>query len=171
MVSSAARAQVSVQDSRLSKIHSQIISDHPNLTHISAAEIDALIGDNDNILLLDVRKDKEFAVSHIDGALRVDPDISPADFMTRFGAQAAGKQVIVYCSVGRRSSKLGARVKEPLIAAGASGVVNLEGGIFRWHNNHRPLVNGVKKTESVHPYNVWWARLLERKDDISYKAE
>ena len=59
MVSSAAPAQVSVQDSRLSKIHSQLISDHPNLTHISAAEIDALIGDNDNILLLDVREDKE----------------------------------------------------------------------------------------------------------------
>ena len=170
-LSAVASAQVSVQDSRLSKIHSQIISDHPNLTHVSAAEIDALIGDDDNILLLDVREDKEFAVSHIDGALRVDPDISPADFMARFGAQAAGKQVILYCSVGRRSSKLGARVKEPLMAAGAKNVANLEGGLFRWHNNHGPLSNASGETESVHPYNVWWARLLERKEDISYKAE
>ena len=164
-------AQDSRQDNRLSKIHSQIITDHPNLTHVSAAEINALMTRDEDILLLDVREAKEYSVSHIDGALRVDPDISAADFMTRFGDQAIGKQVILYCSVGRRSSRLGDRVREPLMAAGASHVSNLEGGVFRWHNENGPLVSASGSTQKVHPYNIWWGRLLTRKDFISYKAD
>ena len=164
-------AHISAEDRRLSKIHSQIIKDHPALTHVSAAEIDALIANEQDVLLLDVREAKEFSVSHIDGAIRVDPDISPSDFMTRFGDQAAGKTVILYCSVGRRSSKLGARVRQDLLDAGARHVSNLAGGVFRWHNDHGPLINSSGDTEKVHPYNVWWGRLLTRKDDLAYKAD
>jgi len=165
-----ALAQSSAEDRRLSKIHEQIMTDHPNLSHISAAEFDALIS-HDDILLLDVREAKEFSVSHITGAQRVDPSISPAAFMTRFADQAAGKQVILYCSVGRRSSRLGAKVRQALMSAGARHVANLEGGAFRWHNNHGPLISASGATEKIHPYNVWWGRLLARKDDIAYKAE
>ena len=169
--SPAALAQTSPQDSRLSKIHSKIVTDHPALTHVSGAEITALINNDQNILLLDVREAKEFSVSHIDGAVRVDPDISLKDFMARFGDKAIGKQVILYCSVGRRSSRLGDNVREALLTAGATRVSNLEGGVFRWHNAHGPLVSGDIETDKVHPYNIWWGRLLERKGAIAYTPD
>ena len=170
-LSSCAQAQSVKENERLDKIHNQIITDHPALTHVSAAEIKALLSQPDELLLLDVREAKEFAVSHIDGAQRIDPDISAEDFMRQYGDHVIGKTVILYCSVGRRSSNLGARVQASLMEAGAANVSNLEGGIFRWHNNHGPLSNASGQTENVHPYNRWWARLVARKDDIAYNAE
>lgn len=176
MVSSCAQAQSVKENKRLDKIHSNIVSTHPALTHISAAEIRALLHQPADILLLDVREAKEFAVSHIKGAKRVDPNISTEDFMRQYGDKAAGKKIVLYCSVGRRSSNLGARIKASLMEAGAANVSNLEGGIFRWHNDRQPLVTESEaatavNTEKVHPYNAWWARLVSRKDDIAYTAE
>ena len=165
LFSSCAKAQSVKENTRLDKIHSKIITNHPNLTHVSAAEFSALTRNNEDILLLDVREVKEYSVSHIEGA------IAPNDFMTQFGPQVDGKTVILYCSVGRRSSQLGDKVRAQLMAAGAEKVSNLEGGIFRWHNDNQALVSGAGQTDKVHPYNAWWGRLVARKDDISYKAK
>jgi rhodanese-related sulfurtransferase len=106
-----AAAQDSPADQALAKIHTRLISAHPQLSHISAAEMTAALAGQDDILLLDVRKEKEYAVSHIDGALRVDPGISADEFMQIYGEQLAGKNVILYCSVGRRSSHLGDKLR------------------------------------------------------------
>lgn len=168
--STLATAQNVVENQRLDKIHNRIIDHYPQLTHVGSKEMNALINGED-VLLLDVREAKEFAVSHINGAVRVDPNIKSEDFMTRFGDKVQGKTVILYCSVGRRSSKLGERVREKLMSAGAAKVSNLEGGIFRWHNDEQPLVTSESSTEKVHPYNRWWSRLVARKEDIAYAPE
>ena len=73
-----------------------------------------------------------------------------------------GKTVVFYCSVGVRSSALAESVKADLLAAGTKEVVNLEGGIFGWHNQSRPLVDKSGPTTFVHPYNAYWGRLLTR---------
>lgn len=169
-------APLSAQEPRLSpalsKIHSDIEQSYPALSHVSAAEMHALLAaKRADILLLDVRKDKEYAVSHIDGAIRVDPDITAAEFMALYGPQAAGKDVVLYCSVGRRSSRLAARLRRDLHASGAQSVSNLEGGIFNWHNKAQPLVSPAGATDHVHPYNRWWGRLVTRKDKIAYKRD
>jgi len=166
-----AAAQNTSADKRLAKIHHTIQSDYPNLSHVSAEEMTAVLSGGDNILLLDVRKEKEYAVSHIDGAVRVDPDISEDKFMQLYGDQAVGKNIVLYCSVGRRSSRLGDQVRARLLEKGAAKVSNLEGGIFGWHNASRPLMRGDADTDKVHPYNAWWGRLVSRKDGIAYKAE
>ena len=165
-----ASAQTVKENQALGKIHNRITANYPALTHVSADEMMALTEAHD-VLLLDVREPKEYAVSHIDGAVRVDPNISTDEFMSRYGETVRGKQVVLYCSVGRRSSKLGDRVRADLIESGAKSVSNLEGGIFRWHNQHRPLRQGDVATQKVHPYNRWWARLIARKDHIAYAPE
>ena len=81
------------------------------------------------------------------------------------------KQIIVYCSVGVRSSRFAKRTQEELRAMGASSVSNLEQGIFGWHNDRRALEDSNGKTDAVHPYDENWKRYVERKEKARYEPE
>lgn len=106
-------------------------------------------------LLLDVREEKEFAVSHLLGALRAEQDI-----IAQLQRLAVDKDtsIVVYCSVGYRSAVLAKKLRE----AGFVDVKNLEGSIFAWANQGRPLVNKYGFTNGVHPFNSRWGRYLEK---------
>jgi len=156
--------------SRLEKIHADILTDYPSLSHISRADLQSRLNEND-VLILDTRPLKEYNVSHIPGALQVDPHMDATTFQTKFGSQLKDKTLIVYCSVGRRSSILGERLQKTAIEAGALSVKNMEGGVFGWHNDGRVLENESGPTASIHPYNVFWGRLINNKSGIRYKAE
>lgn len=155
---------------RLEKIHQKIIADYPAVSHISRTELQARLKAQD-ILILDTRPLKEYNVSHIAGALQVDPDMEAKTFQAKFGSLLKDKTLIVYCSVGRRSSILGERLQTIAIEAGALDVQNMEGGLFGWHNDDRPLENSSGPTTAIHPYNVFWGRLIKNKDSIRYSAE
>jgi len=125
----------SVKAKRLTKIHDKIINDHPDIRHISRAGLQVwLTKDNPNLILLDTRPLPEYRVSHIDGAVQIDPD-SQARKLDAL--ELEGKIIVVYCSVGRRSSNFAQRLETELSQAGAQTVMNLEGGIFGWHNDGR----------------------------------
>ena len=112
----------------LNALHQGIISDYSQVSHISAETFDR--HNADDIILLDIREADEFAISHIAGARRIDSKISPQNLLTQLPKDLTNKTIIVYCSVGRRSSALAARAKARLLAKGAADIVNLEGGIF-----------------------------------------
>ena len=81
-------------------------------------------------ILLDVRTEAEFAVSHLEGARRIDPDnpdLSSLDLSPK-------STVVVYCSVGYRSAGIVGQLRQ----AGIARVYNLTGGIFQWANEGRP---------------------------------
>ena len=108
-------------------------------------------------LVLDVRPDPEFAVGHLPGARRVDPDADGAALAAVLAEQHAGRRVVLYCSVGARSGSLGRRLRD----AGLDGVRNLRGGVFRWAADGRPLRTAAgAPTRRVHPYNRLWGRYL-----------
>jgi len=112
----------------------------------------------DRVQLLDVRTAEEFAVSHLPGARRLDPAASDPALLRELPAtRPAGARVVVYCAVGYRSARMAERMR----AAGLDDVVNLEGGIFRWANEGRPLVRGLDPAHAVHPYGPAWGWLLE----------
>jgi len=50
----------------------------------------------------------------------------------------------------------------PMIAAGFRNVRNLEGSIFAWANEGRPLVNARGQAAGVLPFNIPWGRYLEK---------
>jgi len=166
--SSAVPANMPGRISPLATIEAVIGKKYPKLAHISPAEYGNLRGrrGHDKVLLLDVREPSEFAVSHLAGARRVDPDASLESILATTG-MVAGKSIIFYCSVGARSSELGHRVQERLIGLGANSVANLSGGIFRWHNDERLLVNGRGSTNLVHGYSAYWGQLIRRKELIA----
>lgn len=104
-------------------------------------------------LLLDVRTADEWNVSHLRGARRVDPGASAESALSNISKDAA---VVTYCAVGYRSAGLATRLR----AAGFTHVQNLEGSVFQWANEHRPLVRDGTPVTRVHPYNNFWGRLL-----------
>lgn len=109
----------------------------------------------DEVLLVDTRKKKEYQVSHIPGAIFG----GYSDFdIARLGNIPKDKAIVVYCSIGYRSEKIG----EKLQKAGFSNVSNLYGSIFEWANQGNPLEDQAgNPTKKIHTYNKKWSRWLE----------
>lgn len=110
-------------------------------------------------VILDAREPEEFAVSHIAGARLVgytDFDLKAVKDLDK------STQVVVYCSVGKRSEEIAIKLKE----AGYTNVFNHYGGIFDWTNRGYPVVNDKNENvQCVHPYNdLWgyWVNKLEK---------
>lgn len=146
----------------LDAVRAQVRAAHKDIAQISSDALAAKMKAGD-VLLIDVREADEYAVSHLDGAERADPGMRRAAFLERFGAKARGKEVVFYCSVGVRSSRLAENVLAALREQGAKAVYNLDGGVFGWHNEGRPLVNAQGPTEFVHGYDSRWGTLVQRK--------
>ncbi len=105
-------------------------------------------------LILDIRSDEEFAVSHIKNASFIDYDSFSEEMVAGLPRDA---QVVVYCSVGYRSEKIG----EKLQKLGFKNVFNLYGGIFQWKNDGFEVLNSQgQSTDSVHTYNKSWSKWL-----------
>ena len=119
--------------------------------------------DSTGLLLFDVRRADEFAVSRIRGAVRADPDLSADEFARMFAGALKEKELVFYCSVGYRSSILLERVQQQALDAGVVSLANLRGGIFRWYNERRPLHDGTGKVDTVHGYDAFWSRLLKKR--------
>jgi len=124
---------------------------------ITTAELAAWMGDLSRArpVLLDARQVEEFAVSHLPGAVRVDPRGRGLEGVEGAGP---GDPVVVYCSAGYRSAAVARR----LIKSGAQPVWNLEGSIFAWANEGRPLEAGGMPAGVVHSFNRAGELLLRR---------
>lgn len=106
------------------------------------------------VVLLDTRARPEFDVSHLQGARWVDPDIEDVSTLN----VPRDTCVVVYCSVGWRSG----RVTDLFRQAGYRRARNLEGGIFTWANQGRPVYREGQPVRAVHPYDETWGRMLRR---------
>ena len=141
-------------------VNAKIRSEFPDVRRISTAELAAQLNapDRPAPLLLDVRTRAEFEVSHLEGAKHIDPG-APASLLR----EPKDRPIVTYCSVGYRSGGFAKK----LIDAGYTNVANLEGSIFRWANEGRPVVSGGRRADKVHPYNGTWGLLLKRQ----YRAD
>jgi rhodanese-related sulfurtransferase len=126
----------------------------PDVTHIDTAGVKELIAKQPDVQIIDVREPDEFNASHIPGAINVPPETPDDELLAKVKADAP---VIVYCSVGWRSSELAERLK----AAGRSNVSNYAGSIFAWANAEQPLQSTAGTVKTVHPYDSHWGRYLK----------
>jgi rhodanese-related sulfurtransferase len=135
-------------------LETRIAKTFPDVPSIDTATLSELMQDPlQPVVLIDVREADEFAVSHLEGAMRA----TSLDHAAALVADAPeGATIVVYCSVGYRSAGLAARLQD----RESTQVYNLEGSIFRWANEGRPLYRGHRPVRQVHPFDESWGALL-----------
>jgi rhodanese-related sulfurtransferase len=129
--------------------------DWPEVPQMSTHELAQrmVAGNGATPLLIDVRTREEYEVSHLPGAIWAE---TPDQMATALRTASDQQTVVLYCSVGVRSSKAASK----LVRSGRANVFNLQGSIFQWANEGRPLVANDRAVNVVHPYNEHWGVLL-----------
>ncbi len=129
--------------------------DFPDVPQMTTRQLaDRLDADREGVLLLDARSLEEYEVGHLGGAVHAGSLRAALDALS---GRRPTQTVVVYCSVGYRSSQL----VEWLRGRGVPDVYNLEGSIFRWANESRAVYRGDERVYEVHPYDDEWGRLLQ----------
>ncbi|HAM71046.1 MAG TPA: hypothetical protein DCM86_05325 [Verrucomicrobiales bacterium] len=127
---------------------------YPSFPQLGTHELASWMEEADTApLLIDVRSGAEFDVSHLQGAV----NLSSVEAIAGRLRHPKPQRVVLYCSVGFRSS----RIASLLAAQGLDGILNLEGSIFQWANEGRPVFRGPQRVHQVHPYGPRWAGLLK----------
>lgn len=112
----------------------------------------------DNVILLDAREPEEYKVSHIPNALYIGYDNPDKAVIAELDKS---KTVVVYCSIGYRSEKIG----EVLQKEGFKNVLNLYGSIFEWVNQGKTIVDMEnKETRDIHTYDKKWGKWMLNKE-------
>ena len=156
----AASAQEESEDSTMSWALTlkTIRAEFPTVAHISTDTLQSWLAESpqrENLLLFDVRDPEEYAVSHLQGA---QPAPSKDEALKALQGIPADQHIVLYCSVGYRSSDLA----QFLMKKGYTEVYNLEGSIFAWANEGRPVYRGKERVKVVHPYDKIWGKLLKK---------
>jgi rhodanese-related sulfurtransferase len=128
---------------------------------ITSTELARRQAAGERILLLDVREPAEYAQSRIPGALRVQPGAPAEAVLAEHGGRMADATVVFYCAVGWRSGLAVQGIRQAAAQVRAAALLNLRGGIFRWHAEARPLEFGPGGA-GVHHFDSAWGRLLAR---------
>lgn len=133
-----------------------VASRFPDVTHLSIGELAAWLENPKRPvpLLLDVRSEEEFVVSHLPKARRLDPH-TPLDERALRHLNLE-HPVVVYCSAGYRSARMARRLRR----AGVKSVLNLAGGIFAWSNAGLPIEAAGEPAREVHPYLPVFSRMV-----------
>ena len=129
----------------------------PTVAHISTDTLQSWLDKSpqrEPLLLFDVREPEEYAVSHLQGA---QPVPSKDEALKALQGAPSDQRIVLYCSVGYRSSELA----QFLMKRGYTEIYNLEGSIFAWANEGRPVYQGKERVQVVHPYDKTWGRLLK----------
>ncbi|MXW06457.1 MAG: rhodanese-like domain-containing protein [Gemmatimonadetes bacterium] len=106
-------------------------------------------------LLLDVREKEEYEVSHLKEAVLA---ASEKEALEVLEGVPSDQPVVLYCSVGYRSSEMAGFLQK----RGFDRVYNLEGSIFAWANEGKPVYRGDERVRVVHPYDRVWGKLLKK---------
>ncbi|MGK7911492.1 MAG: rhodanese-like domain-containing protein [Synechococcus sp.] len=135
-------------------LYREIRKAFPTVRHISTDDLSNWLEGGLTPVMLDIREPEEFKVSQIEGAILA---TTTEDALAALERIPRDRAIVVYCSVGYRSSA----VAQDLEAAGFTAVYNLEGSIFAWANEGRRLVRDEAPVQEVHPFNAKWGQLLE----------
>ena len=140
---------------RWGRLKEEVRARFPNVPRITPEDLEAWRKlDVLQPVLLDARGESEYNVSHIPGARRATS--SPA----MLGIEGKLEMpIVVYCTVGFDSAPVAFRY----IAQGYKRVQYLEGGIFLWADEGRPLENLRGLTDKVNPGKSPYVSYLNRK--------
>lgn len=143
----------------------------PTTPQITTEELSACTtnpAEDEKLLIIDARRPDEFKISHLPSAQHLwfrATDKEIADYLKRETEPEKPLKVAAYCSVGYRSSILTDRINslansDPELSNVSAQ--NLQGSIFKWHNEGRPIVDSSgRDTKFVHPYNRFFGLAID----------
>ncbi len=118
--------------------YKESFADVPDIT------VDELLALGDDVVVVDVREERERRVSMIPGAL--------AKEVFEGNAEAyGGRRVVAYCTVGYRSGRYTAELRRR-----GWDALNLEGSLLAWTHAAQPLVDEDGETRRLHVYGKEW---------------
>lgn len=136
----------------------QLVDDYLDYTIPVISVADAYEA-KDQHVFLDARELDEFETSHIANARHVGYD--DFDIQSVKASIPKDAQIIVYCSIGYRSEKIGVILKN----YGYQHVYNLYGSIFEWVNQHHAVYNlDGDRVLQLHAYSKKWSKWVENED-------
>lgn len=141
----------------MSQLKALVRASFPGVPQMSIEELERRLRETPPPLVIDVREPSEYEVSHLPGAVHA----QGGDITELVVDADPDRPVVLYCSVGYRSSAAVAdliQLHDPDIL---DRVWNLEGSIFEWANSGRPVYRGDVEVDRVHPYDRQWGSLLE----------
>ena len=127
-------------------------------------------------VILDCRRQDEFEVSHIPDAKNVNFQIKYEDLKNVLldeakkltNTEQKDINIVCYCSLGYRSSMLAQKIQnlakdDPDLSGKNIKAWNLEGSIFKWANENRPMMDlNEKPTKFAHPFSYTFCMLLQK---------
>lgn len=119
--------------------------------------VDSLKASLNEVILLDTREQNEYQISHLKNAIHVGfNEFTITKTLTKLPKNKHTK-IVVYCSLGLRSEKIGIQLME----AGYTHIANLYGGIFEWKNAHLTVVDSLENpTNNIHAFSKKWGKWL-----------
>lgn len=146
---SQSRSQNLCQDPEFDKMVARTIS-----FKTPVLSVEDLKGDYQQYMILDAREPEEYRLSHLPGARFIgynNPDFTIVQHTD------PDQPILVYCSIGYRSDKIGDRLRK----MGFRNVYNLYGSIFEWANRGYPLTDSSgKPVNTIHGYNKKWSKWI-----------
>ena len=120
--------------------------DFPEIGEVDAISLQQWL-EEENLVLVDVRRDEEREVSVVEGS------ISRQEYEGR-RAEYADKRVVTYCTIGYRSGRYADILRKNGIES-----YNLVGGILAWVHASGTVDLDGKPTQRVHVYGQQWSLL------------
>ena len=119
----------------------------PDSPGIQTNELDDKIQNNQNVFLVDCRRPDEYSVSRIPNATNIHFKCSDEDLKTALKDLDENVTIVNYCSLGYRSGVMTKRILDlGLDNVSKERVYNLEGSIFKWAQEERPLIDNKGQT-------------------------
>ena len=115
----------------------------PDTPHVTVAELRAAMQSAD-VVLVDVREERERRVSMIPGAISAKQfEANPSEYR--------GRRIIAYCTIGYRSGMYAKKLRGQ-----GWQVANLKGSILAWTHAGQEVVNESGPTRRVHVWGRKW---------------
>ena len=119
----------------------------PDSPGIQTNELNDKIQNNQNVFLVDCRRPDEYSVSRIPNATNIHFKCSDEDLKSALEDLDENVTIVNYCSLGYRSGVMTKRILDlGLDNVSKERVYNLEGSIFKWAQEERPLIDNKGQT-------------------------
>lgn len=163
---------VCAETSSLAQVEERVIKSFPSVPRMEVAQLlKARTAKNLPPIIFDVRFQDQYEVSHIQGAIHLNPATKIEKFAELYGDLIRlnpQRKILFYCYVGYNSFAIAEKIRVAF-PEWAGRVYALNGGVFAWYNQKNLLIDSAGPTPLIYPHDFMWRGFLINPENISYE--